>query len=238
MTPPHGTLAHGTSSLGAPSAHGDAFADAFGEAFTGSTALAPDVADAAPEPSSPSMGAQRAESTPIPLFPPATPAPRESDRAQGLGRSSGYGHPSGTSGIGGRHGARASGVDGASGADGPHALAPADDGAENHFDGRGNGRHRSGNGASPAALGYEHVREPLRAEVRGALGPFIDSLREVFERDRGIASQGNTTRCGICYLHFSITDLLYREEEGFYVCPGCAQALGSSPLFMVRRQQR
>jgi hypothetical protein len=97
---------------------------------------------------------------------------------------------------------------------------------------------RAANGASAAALGYEHVREPLRAEVRGALGPFIESLREVFERDRGLASQGNSTRCGICYLHFTMTDLLYREDEGFYVCPGCAHTLGSAPLVMVRRQQR
>lgn len=82
----------------------------------------------------------------------------------------------------------------------------------------------------------EHA--PLRPEVRGEVGPLIDSLRGLFERDRAIASQGGTTRCGICYLHYALVDLEYREEEGFYVCRACARSLGSVRLPMVRRQQR
>ena len=81
-------------------------------------------------------------------------------------------------------------------------------------------------------------REPLRPGVRGDVGPLIEALHELFERDRAIASQGTSTRCGICYLHFARSDLDYREAEGFYVCAGCAKALGSFPLNMVRRQQK
>jgi len=72
----------------------------------------------------------------------------------------------------------------------------------------------------------------------GDIGPLIDSLRALFARDRRIASQPNSARCGICYLYFSQDDLVYREEEGFYVCAGCARALGVTRLKMLRRQQR
>lgn len=225
MTPPYGTsTVHST-----PTAHG--------EAFTGSAALAPDAEDIASAPSPAYPATEHPESprhgvgtAPIPLFHPAGSAPRETGRGQGGVRAGGFTRPGGM----GRHGARESGPDGA------RALEPsADDGMDGRVEGRSEGRaSRSANGASAATLGYEHVREPLRTEVRGALGPFIDSLREVFERDRGLASQSTSTRCGICYLHFAMTDLRYREDEGFYVCPGCAQTLGSSPLFMVRRQRR
>jgi hypothetical protein len=80
--------------------------------------------------------------------------------------------------------------------------------------------------------------QPLRAEARGDVGPLIDDLHDVFERDRAVASQGSIARCGICYLHFAHPDLIYREAEGFYVCPSCSRALGASQIFMVRRQQR
>ena len=73
--------------------------------------------------------------------------------------------------------------------------------------------------------------------MRGDVGPLIDSLHELFERDRAVASQGGTARCGICYLHFRLSDLHYREEEGFYVCTNCARALGHGRVMMVRRQQ-
>lgn len=79
---------------------------------------------------------------------------------------------------------------------------------------------------------------PLRPEVRGEVGPLIDALRGLFEQDRAVASQGGTTRCGICYLHFSLSELEYREVEGFYVCHACARSLGATRLPMVRRQQR
>jgi hypothetical protein len=75
-------------------------------------------------------------------------------------------------------------------------------------------------------------------DVRGDIGELIDSLHEAFERDRGIASQGDSARCGICYLHHFLGELQYREEEGYYVCASCARALSHTRLVMVRRQQR
>ncbi len=80
-------------------------------------------------------------------------------------------------------------------------------------------------------------REPFRPESRGEVGPLIDSLREIFAQDRAVASQGDSARCGICYLHFPLSALEYREAEGFYVCAGCKRALGHNPLLMIRRQQ-
>ena len=64
------------------------------------------------------------------------------------------------------------------------------------------------------------------------------SLRELFALDRQIASQPDSTRCGICYLYFMISELHYREEEGFYVCRGCERALGRQQVPMLRRQQK
>jgi hypothetical protein len=93
------------------------------------------------------------------------------------------------------------------------------------------GRHEQG----------EENESPASSEnrdVRGDIGQLIDSLHEIFERDRGIASQSDSTRCGICYLHYYAAELHYREEEGFYVCPSCARALSQNRLIMVRRQQR
>lgn len=83
-----------------------------------------------------------------------------------------------------------------------------------------------------------HERAPLRPETRGEVGSLIDELRALFEQDRTFSSQGGTTRCGICYLHFSLVELEYREAEGYYVCRACARSLGTSRLPMVRRQQR
>src|SRR6516225_1709677 len=54
----------------------------------------------------------------------------------------------------------------------------------------------------------------------------ISSLRELFAQDRTVASQQDGVRCGICYLHFTVSSLIYREEEGFYVCQGCEKGLG------------
>jgi hypothetical protein len=75
-------------------------------------------------------------------------------------------------------------------------------------------------------------------DVRGDIGELVDSLHEAFERDRGIASQGDSARCGICYLHYFLSELQYREEEGYYVCASCARALSHTRILMVRRQQR
>ncbi len=65
----------------------------------------------------------------------------------------------------------------------------------------------------------------------------IQSLRELFERDRQVASQPDATRCGICYLYFSVNELCYREE-GFYVCVACEPALGKQSIIMLRKQQK
>ncbi len=91
--------------------------------------------------------------------------------------------------------------------------------------------------AERAERAEQREHAPFLPGVRGDVGPLIEALHEIFERDRAIASQGSSTRCGICYLHFSRADLAYREAEGFYACPSCAQALGSAALNMIRRQQ-
>ncbi len=77
---------------------------------------------------------------------------------------------------------------------------------------------------------------------RGFAGSFdfeymIQSLRELFEHDRQVASQSESTRCGICYLYFPSSELRYRDE-GFYVCQGCGQALGGHDVPMLRKQQK
>jgi hypothetical protein len=66
----------------------------------------------------------------------------------------------------------------------------------------------------------------------------IESLRQQFEQDRTLASQAGTARCGICYFYYRQADLLYREEEGFYICQRCQRSLGNGRVKMVRRQQR
>jgi hypothetical protein len=107
-----------------------------------------------------------------------------------------------------------------------------------------NGTNGSGNGAEApnwprTDRGQDRAeRPPLRPGVRGEVGTLIEALHEIFERDRATASQGNAARCGICYLHHPRADLVYREAEGFYVCPTCAALLGAAELNMVRRQQK
>lgn len=66
----------------------------------------------------------------------------------------------------------------------------------------------------------------------------IQSLRELFALDRQTASQPDSSRCGICYLHFMLGELHYREEEGFYVCRGCERTIGKQSIPMLRRQQK
>lgn len=65
----------------------------------------------------------------------------------------------------------------------------------------------------------------------------IASLHDLFEQDRQIASQGDSTRCGICYLYYKISELTYRED-GYYICNGCEQTLGNQSLPMLRKQQK
>ncbi|HTI13097.1 MAG TPA: hypothetical protein VL461_00805 [Dictyobacter sp.] len=66
----------------------------------------------------------------------------------------------------------------------------------------------------------------------------VQSMHDLFEHDRQTASQTDATRCGICYLHYHLQDLHYRDEEGFYICSNCDQTLGTNRLPMVRRQQK
>lgn len=80
-------------------------------------------------------------------------------------------------------------------------------------------------------------REPFRPESRGEVGSLIDSLHEMFAQDRSVASRSDSARCGICYLHFPLTSLEYREAEGFFVCADCKRALGHQHVMMIRRQQ-
>ena len=84
---------------------------------------------------------------------------------------------------------------------------------------------------------------PIVSTSRSYSGSFdfdnlIASLRELFAQDRQVASQQEGTRCGICYLHFTVSSLTYREEEGFYVCQGCERGLGKNQIPMIRRQQK
>lgn len=92
--------------------------------------------------------------------------------------------------------------------------------------------------ASAAEMGHDAQEFTPRGDVRGDVGPLIDDLRAIFQHDRTTASTTGGTRCGICYLHFALDALEYREDEGYYVCARCAQALGSARVPMVRRQKR
>lgn len=84
---------------------------------------------------------------------------------------------------------------------------------------------------------------PVVGAVRGSSGPFdfeamIDSLHELFERDRQVASQSDSARCGICYLYYPLSEVHYRENEGFYICASCERQLGKQQMPMLRRQQK
>lgn len=85
--------------------------------------------------------------------------------------------------------------------------------------------------------GEGNERMDRDGQARLDLAHLIESLRQQFEQDRAIASQTGTARCGICYFYYRQTDLLYREEEGFYICQRCQRALGNGRIKMVRRQQ-
>jgi len=63
------------------------------------------------------------------------------------------------------------------------------------------------------------------------------SLHDLFEQDRQVATQADATRCGICYLHFHLSELQFREE-GYYICQECERNLGNQRLTMVRKQQK
>lgn len=106
----------------------------------------------------------------------------------------------------------------------------------------GQKREREGKGASTYS---SNGTGPLPAihTTRPYSGAFdfdemITSLRELFAHDRYVASQSDSTRCGICYLYFMVSELHYREDDGFYVCPTCERTLGKQHLPMLRRQQK
>ena len=84
---------------------------------------------------------------------------------------------------------------------------------------------------------------PTVGSLRSYPGSFdfesmILSLRELFALDRQAASQPDSSRCGICYIHFMLSELRYREEEGLYVCRGCERTIGKQTIPMLRRQQK
>jgi len=122
-----------------------------------------------------------------------------------------------------------------------------------HTSGSGSGS----NGSSSNSSSFVSRRDIRASNVTGAL-PVVSSsnsstrgysassfdfeamlisLHELFEHDRQVASQPDSTRCGICYLHFSVSELHYRDE-GFYVCAGCEHALSKQTLPMLRYQQK
>lgn len=112
-----------------------------------------------------------------------------------------------------------------------------------------------GSGAAHHSSSFASRRELRASNATGALpvlgaagiersyaGPFdfeqlIQSLRELFEEDRQIASQPDATRCGICYLYYPVSQLHYREE-GLYMCERCEQALGKQTMPVIRKQQK
>ncbi len=111
----------------------------------------------------------------------------------------------------------------------------------------------SGSGPSNNSNSFVSRREMRTTNQTGALPAVIPgrtysssfdfdnlivSLHELFVQDRHVASQQDSTRCGICYLHFAVNALTYREEEGFYVCQNCERTLGKQKIPMVRRQQK
>lgn len=106
------------------------------------------------------------------------------------------------------------------------------------------GHRRERDQRTPNASGFNGTGAlPALNTGRSYAGAFdfdemISTLRELFARDRQMASQQENTRCGICYLYFAAGDLHYREEEGFYICHNCERALGKQTLPMVRRQQK
>jgi hypothetical protein len=113
----------------------------------------------------------------------------------------------------------------------------------------------SGNGSSSNGSSFVSRREIRANNVTGALPAvgigsigrgytgqvdfeaMLVSLHDLFEHDRQVASQADGTRCGICYLHFSLAELYYREG-GFYACSDCARALGKQAISMLRQQQK
>jgi len=113
----------------------------------------------------------------------------------------------------------------------------------------------SGSGASSNSSSFVSRREIRASNVTGALPPIgttgverghtgtfdfeqmLQSLHDLFEQDRQIASQPDASRCGICYLYFPVSELHYRDE-GLYMCQRCERALGKQAMPVIRKQQK
>lgn len=118
--------------------------------------------------------------------------------------------------------------------------------SSNHITGAGTGNNNGPRREGKVSSSYaSNGTSPLPTTSTGRMyvGSFdfdemLHSLRELFTHDRQIASQPDSTRCGICYLYFEVDNLHYREEEGFYICSNCERTLGKQTLPMIRRQQK
>ena len=114
-----------------------------------------------------------------------------------------------------------------------HGTGHAGNGRMSHRERDMNGENTTGALPALSSLSpndYMHIESPEFEYL-------IQSLRTLFEHDRQVASQPDTTRCGVCYLYFSANELHYREE-GFYVCAACEQVLGKQHVFMLHKQQK
>lgn len=126
-----------------------------------------------------------------------------------------------------------------------HALSsnytqgPGSNAANNgsSFSSRREARAGNSTGALPALGSTPETERTISTSGSYEFDYLINSLHDLFERDRQIASQSDATRCGICYLYHTVSELHYREE-GFYVCEGCERALGKHTMPMLRKQQK
>lgn len=235
----------------------EASTEAFTEAFTESASQAPQIVAEEPAPSAESTdstehvhatrSAEQPEQVEV-TEEPERRAPRgrfERFYAPGLGpRAEPHTTANGAS-NGATNGAAHGATNGAAHLAAPHATVPQATPplGSGHAVGHAAGRHPVREPLSTQAPQAEDDDEVApfsgpREDVRGAVGELIDALHELFTQDRAVASQGGSARCGICYFHYRLSELIYREAEGFYVCQGCERALGVARISMVRRQQR
>jgi hypothetical protein len=118
--------------------------------------------------------------------------------------------------------------------------------SSHYIPGSGNGASASGGSFSQRRDGRSNGANPTPSSQGGGGRAFFNSLdfegliaelRALFERDRQIASQPDSARCGICYLYHRLSELSWRDE-GFYVCRECERLLGKQQMPMLRKQQK
>jgi hypothetical protein len=119
---------------------------------------------------------------------------------------------------------------------------PQETGAAGGNGSSGHRRERDARGHSPNIFNGTST-QPTGNVGRNYNGSFdfdemLIALRELFVHDRQVASQAESRRCGICYLYFTVDELTYYEEEGFYACSSCERSLGKHRLPMIRQQQK